>query len=743
MTKVLILEDNEGDKILIEELLKKVPDFKYEFLWVATLELAIEKINSPDIGVALVDYNLGDGNGLDFVSAGQNVASFPMIIMTENKEDALDTMSLRAGAIDFLSKGEMTTSLLERTIRYAIERDKARQQLKEHQSLLEQQNIRLTAARQHLEAQNASISMLTNYLLTTVHSRTGQEGHFFEAHTQSHNLDRGVGIWHVDTTGEAIYTNRVVQNLFGFELNTIPHLNDLPLYFSLNDRPKIKRALSLWASGKSHTVEAEMLSLDNMEGERHIVLSAAPISSSDSYSGSLLLTVLDVTEKRIYEANLQDLVLRDPLTGIYNRLAFCELLPQALENAKRNNKIVAVLYLDVDNFKFINDTMGHHAGDTVLQNIAQKLREYTRASDVVARLSGDEFVVVLGNLGHREDVVSVIEKLCTCFEDLSITDAHTVALRLSIGVALFPQDHSDPEKLLSYADLALYQAKQRSGFTYEFFQSSMQESLSSRKRDEAELREAVTTMRDFAMCYQPLIDIEKNKLIGIEGLLRWQHPAEGYIFPDNFLSIAEQAGLILPIGDWVLEEACQHYKYWQEAGLKSGMVSLNLSAAQLYQRGFVEKIACVFQKNNVPPKGVMFEITERMVIEDMDTTLNGICELRDMGAQIALDNFGTGHSSLSLLKTVPVDFLKIDKSFVSELDHHPRNRIIVEHVIRMAKQLGVSVIAEGVEREEELLCLKKFGCRYMQGSLYSSALSADEIVPWFTESLRYTPSGPQ
>ena len=435
----------------------------------------------------------------------------------------------------------------------------------------------------------------------------------------------------------------------------------------------------------------------------------------------------DITAEKEAEARVLHLAQHDALTDLPNRLLLRDRLLQALPQASRRGSQVAILFLDLDRFKVINDTLGHDLGDLLLTQVATCLRGCVREGDTVSRLGGDEFTVVLPDLRDANGAVRVAEKILAALARPFQLEQHQVYTAASIGVVLYPADAGDVETLLQYADTAMYRAKQQGGNTYQFFTAEMQAHVQHRLETEHALREALAR-QEFVVYYQPIIDLATGAITGLEALVRWRSPSAGLVSPAEFIPIAEESGLILPLGDWVLREACAQAQTWNQGRRVPLRLAVNLSARQFRQPGLAAKIKQVLEDTGLAPPHLELEITESIFLQDTDVTHRTLLELKTLGVRLSIDDFGTGFSSLNYLKRFPLDTLKIDQSFVAGLGTDPDDAAIVTAVLAMAAALKLGVIAEGVEQEAHRSFLQEHGCREAQGYLFSRPLPSEEMT---------------
>ncbi|MDH5648302.1 MAG: EAL domain-containing protein [Gammaproteobacteria bacterium] len=460
---------------------------------------------------------------------------------------------------------------------------------------------------------------------------------------------------------------------------------------------------------------------------------------SDS-SGPIALNgyMFDVTDRKKAESKIQHLAYYDSLTQLPNRTLFIDRLQQALTRAASHNYCGAVLFLDVDRFKYINDSLGHSVGDELLQEIANRLKDCVRPEDTVARLGGDEFVVLLPDINTDRDKTANTARLSAdiILVELGapyIAGGHELHITVSIGIALYDREQHNLDDILKHADTAMYRAKKSGRESIQFFLPSMQTAAIERLVLEKDLRRA-PGQNELQLYYQPLVDINDNSIIGAEALLRWHHPQQGMIAPGRFIPVAEETGQILSLGEWVIRSAAQQVQLWTQMGieLREWFISINVSPRQFRQNAFVDQVKQILDETGLLPTTLKFEITEGMVMSDIDDVITKMYALRDMGVSFAIDDFGTGHSSLAYLKRLPLDVLKIDRSFVRDILTDPNDATIVETIISMARHLKLAVIAEGVETEAELKFLREKGCGCYQGYYFSRPLPSELFVDYLT-----------
>lgn len=452
---------------------------------------------------------------------------------------------------------------------------------------------------------------------------------------------------------------------------------------------------------------------------------------------TMAASIISTRQRQQVEEKIRHQALHDLLTGLPNRLLFNELLSKTLPNATRNGESLAVIFLDLDRFKVINDTLGHTLGDQLLQSVAQRLNDSLRGGDTIARWGGDEFTILLPRVNDIEEVTLVADRILQALEDAFHIQGHELYVTASLGIALLDNNSPDAETLIQHADAALYYAKDKGRNNYQFYSVSLSSKNPELLSLEKSLRYALER-NEFTLYYQPRVNITTEEITGMEALLRWQHPEMGLVAPSVFIPLVEESGLIVPIGEWALWTACRQNKAWQDAGLPPITIAVNLSLKQFRQPKLLETIAEVLEKTGLEPRFLELEITESTAIENLDFTRTVLENLQQMGVYISIDDFGTGHSSLSRLQLLPLHNLKIDQSFIRDLTRDVKVAHIIKAIVSLGQSLGLKLTAEGVENKEELEFLKSINCDEVQGFFFYRPLSA-KIATEILESKRPTP----
>ena len=470
-----------------------------------------------------------------------------------------------------------------------------------------------------------------------------------------------------------------------------------------------------------------------------------PIESEEVLARTKTHLTLRAVEKELERRLLQKeqevvyLSYHDAVTGLPNRLFLLNRLEIALDVTTRPHSPIALLLLDIDQFKVINDSLGHEAGDALLIAVAQRLQQTVRrGEEFIARLGGDEFVILLKEFAGVAEVARRAKELLYSLQEPLILNSHTVRVTASIGISIFPEDGSGANMLLRNADLAMYRAKGEGRNTYRFFDQAMNRQAMKRLELESHLRQAIVN-QEFVLYFQPKVTLSDRMVVGAEALIRWQHPQQGLISPMDFIPLAEETGLIIPIGAWVLREACIQTQRWQEAGFTQFTIAVNLSARQFFQQDLVEQIEGVLRDTGLAPSALEIELTESIVMANPENAIILLRHFRDLGIRVSVDDFGTGYSSLSYLKKLPITCLKIDRSFISDLATDSDDAAIVQTIIALARVLRLEVVAEGIDAEAQVVRLNEYDCTMGQGYLFARPLPADEFIRWMRSCTPTTP----
>ncbi len=484
-------------------------------------------------------------------------------------------------------------------------------------------------------------------------------------------------------------------------------------------------------SGEPAMLEMEVIGIKGRT--RRVESHAAPLYGPDGRVSSLLMVTRDISDRADAESQVHYLAHYDLLTGLPNRALFRDRLLQAMAQAKRTSTLAAVMFLDIDHFKDINDSLGHAIGDQLLKEIAQRIRACVRETDTVARFGGDEFGLIQTNLNTVEGAADLADRVIASIGNTFIIEGHEIHTAASIGVTIYPFDDHNAEDILKNADMAMYKAKREGRGRYQFYIAELNKIIQQRTAIERDLRTALQKDQ-LRLHYQPQLDLITGQVVGVEALLRWQHPERGDISPVEFIPVAESTGLIMPIGEWVLRTACQQARAWQDAGLQPVRVAINLSAVQFRHKNLHETITQALTDSRLDPRWLEVELTESLIMKDVRTTIETLQNLHELGVQISIDDFGTGYSSLSYLTRFPINKIKLDKSFVRDVDKKD-GAAIAHTVITLGHSLNMKVMAEGVETVEQLRFLREHGCNEVQGYYFGRPMPASAIERMLTGSL--------
>ncbi|MFD0694582.1 DUF4084 domain-containing protein [Paenibacillus sp. GCM10027628] len=530
----------------------------------------------------------------------------------------------------------------------------------------------------------------------------------------------------VETQGQIIYVNKAGLNLMGAAApEEVVGKSAYDLVHG--DYSEIIAQRHREVSAERHAAEPFEYPVRRLDGQIIVVESSL---TEIHYNGekAYLSVVQDITQRRKSEEKIKFMAYYDELTELPNRAMFYKQLTEHIEKAKHSSTAVAVVFVDLDRFKFINDTMGHSIGDLFLKQVSHRLNQLVDKNGTVYRHGGDEFCIVIGPANEAE-VSELAERIIGGFSKPLFIEGHELFSSLSMGISMYPIHGDDAETLIRFADISMYNIKRQGGNSYRFYSETLDIEDSQKLNVENALRKAMEH-REFIIHYQPKVNLHSGEIIGLEALVRWQHPEWGLVSPLRFISIAEETGLIVPIGRWVLQEACRQMKKWHEEGFSKLGIAVNISPRQCLDSNLITIVSQVLQETGLDPNYLEIEVTET-IMQDVKESSFILSELKKLGVQIAIDDFGTGYSSLSYLKHLPIDHIKIDKSFVDEITTNPKDKAIIKTIIDMGNHLGIHVIAEGVENEQQLLALKKYQCHVGQGYFFSEPLPSDEVERLF------------
>src|SRR5215510_15133846 len=542
-----------------------------------------------------------------------------------------------------------------------------------------------------------------------------------------------VAILFTDLAGNILNADDSFLNMLGYIAGNLPrNIHDLtPHEHHRLDEEAFEK---LMAFGACAPYEKELL--------RHDDSPVPVLFGAALHDEEIVGFVVDLSQNKQTQDKLNHLAYHDALTDLPNQVLFKDRLKQAIALSRRNDQMQAVLLLNLDRFKTINDSLGYTAGDRLLQSVAQRLTSCVRESDTVARFGGDEFAILLTQIPRPQDAANAARAVKESLDQAFIFEDQEIFVSSSIGISLYPNDGRDTAGLLKTAGVALDRAKVQGGSNYQFYTAGGTTRALKQLVLESNLRSALDRA-EFIVHYQPQVDVRGFHLVGMEALVRWQHPSLGLLYPSEFVSLAEDSGLIIAMGDFVMRTACAQTKAWQDAGLTPLRLSVNFSARQFQQPTFIADVSHILKETNLDPRWLELELTESSIMKDPEEAIEKLHELKLMGIKVAIDDFGTGYSSLNYLKRFPIDTLKIDKSFVADICKDPHDTAIVRAIINLGHALDVTVVAEGVETKEQLQYLSALECDVVQGFLFSKALSATTFEELLVEQKLVASNQPQ
>ncbi len=688
---ILIVDDDTSMRMLMSASLQQAG---YEVAEAENGKLALEQFNTLHPDAVLLDVMMPELDGFETCSALRKLTGgkhTPVLMITGLDDAESIHRAFESGATDFITK-PITWAMLGYRVRYMLRANQAFLDLHHSQSQL--------SKAQHL-------AKLGNWELNPETNMLSGSPELFE-------------LSGLDSSASGIALERFVETIHP------------------SDREPFKVALKQ-AVQKGSPYEHEYRVILNDDEERIIHLRGEPFCTLIGKKTVFVGYIQDVSELRSAEEQIRYLAYYDGLTGLANRELFHDRLHKALAFGSRQKQTIAVLFLDLDRFKRINDTLGHHIGDELLKNIAERINLCVRESDSVARfgvedtetcvsrLGGDEFTILLTDLAHPEDAAVVARRIIAAIPQPLTLQGHELYVTTSIGISVFPHDGEDAYALLKNADAAMYDAKNKGRNNFQFYKETLSVTSSDRFELESDLRKALDR-EEFVLHYQPQVDVQTGRIVGTEALIRWNNPERGLVSPAEFIPLAEELGIINPLTEWVIKEACEQNKAWQQAGLPPIPVSVNISGQQFSQLQVAETAQRCLEACGLDPKYLEVELTESTLMENKDIANKILEQLRALSITIAIDDFGTGYSSLAYLKTFPIDTLKIDRSFVNDITTDPNDAAIVRAIIAMAHSLELKVIAEGVETEDQLDFLRNLDCNEYQGFLFSRPLPAEELA---------------
>ncbi len=685
LNRILILTDDSTDANILKDVLGNARDGRFDTEWVTQLSAGLERLRAGGIDAIIVNLSLPDSSGITtFDQLFAAAPHTPIMTLNTGEDETLAIEAVQRGAQGYLSKGFFGSPLVPQALRNVIQRKAVEEALYKEKARAE-----------------IALNSISDAVICT------------------------------DISGNIDYLNIAAEKMTGWsrdEARGHPIGEVFKIINGVTRQPPEHNPVELvLQQDEPMGLAADTILVRRDGSEAPIEDSASPIHDWAGKLTGAVIVFHDVTAAQAMAVKMAHLAQHDFLTNLPNRVLLNDRIAQAIALAKRRGTKLAVLFLDLDNFKHINDSLGHETGDQLLQSVTQRLNACVRSSDTVSRQGGDEFVILLAEGKSDENAALTADKILTV-----LAKPHSVAKRelyatTSIGISVYPDDGHDAETLIKHADTAMYQAKEKGRNNYQFFRSDMNIRAVERQFIEANLRRALEK-QEFVLHYQPKVNLKTGMITGAEVLLRWRHAEWGMVLPERFVPIAEDCGLIVPIGRWVLREACMQAKRWKDAGLAPLSIAVNISALEFRQKNFLEGVRTVLNDTGLDARCLELEITESALMQHADSSTAILRELKNMGVQLAVDDFGTGYSSLSYLKQFPLDVLKIDQSFVHDIVSATDDGIIVSALIDMGNSLKLRVVAEGLENKVQLAFLRARHCEEGQGYFFSGPLVAEEFA---------------
>lgn len=687
--KILLIEDDEDDYVVTHDLLNDINKNKYHLEWVTNYEDGIETIIKDQHDLVLLDHRLGPHSGLELLhNIREKGYHVPVILLTGYLDREVDIKAMKAGASDFLIKGLIDKYILEKSIRYAIEHSKMVEALRESEE------------RYALTAQGAND-----------------------------------GLWDWNLKTDIIYFSERWKSMLGFQGDEIG--NSPEEWFKRihpNDLGRLKTIFKEYQKRIDFHLSEECLMLHKDGTYRWMLIRGTFVSDATGNTYRIAGSLTDINHRKRAEEQLLYDAFHDNLTQLPNRALLTDRLERMLDRTKRHkNYKFAVLFIDIDRFKIVNDSLGHSSGDQLLVKISKRIHKCLRSCDTVARIGGDEFTILLDDIEGASYATQISDRVLKEVSSPFNIGQENIFITASIGIAFYSSDYKTPGNLLRDADTAMYQAKLKGKACYAVFDKTMHAQAMGIFQLEADLRRAIER-KEFLAYYQPIISLENGEVVRMEALLRWLHPQKGLIPPMEFIPLAEETGMILPIGEWVIKTVCHDGSKWKKKGFPHIRMAINFSARQFQQRNLPDLLKKTIGETNITAPMIELELTESVAMRDVDFSIKILNTLRALNMQIAIDDFGIGYSSLNSLRVLPIDALKIDRCFIKDLPNTPSSTAITKTIINLAHNLNMRVVAEGVETQAQLDFLREHKCDEAQGFLFSHPVPFQDATSLLTKN---------
>jgi diguanylate cyclase (GGDEF)-like protein/PAS domain S-box-containing protein len=687
--QLLLLEDSPADAELVERELRQC-GLLFEAKRVDTEKEFTDALTRLNIDIILADYQLPTFDGISALRiANAKRPDIPFIFVSGMIGEDVAIEALKSGAIDYVLKDKLKR--LCPSIKRALHERAEAEERKRSVRALKESEVRFRTL----------VREVKDY-----------------------------AIFRLDKNGNIVTWNEGVEHIFGYKEQEIIGKHVSMLYPEGGDtmRNSEESMHAAVLSGSTFVEETEK----HKDGSVFFATKAlTALRDRDGHHDGFSVVIHDITERKVAEETIRYHAFHDTLTGLPNRSAMEEAFVTASESARRQGRKMALMFLDLDRFKTINDTLGHPIGDAILKEVAARLKRAMRGEDIVSRWGGDEFVILAGDIGSETALTTIVSKLLDTIKEPVHVEHHAFHISTSVGIAMFPDDGKEINVLLKNADVALYRAKKEGRDRYRMYDPDMNARFHEKLHMENYLRQAIR-LGELLPFYQPIVGVD-GAIVGVESLIRWRHAKLGFLVPDQFIPLAEESGLIVPIGEWIMREALSQYGTWLTAGIAPPNISVNVSSRQFADPAFVEGVRVALNKSGIDPERLELEITETIAMEDIPGERAKLRELHEIGISLSIDDFGMGYSSLDYLKRFPVTRIKIDKSFVENALSHKADAAIVNAVIAIAHGLGMKVIAEGVETKAQLMFLRSLHCDSFQGYYFSKPLPAVEFSEWLSD----------
>ncbi|MDP6875089.1 MAG: EAL domain-containing protein [Alphaproteobacteria bacterium] len=726
--RVLIIDFDDPHRAQLEQLLHKAYGEDSDLHWREAGDEALIELATGAYDLAIFLDTVIDGQGLDAVREACTISQKILyILITDAASPAFEADIIENGTADCVALDDLTPALMQRIRHHAGNRLRAERTLRDSNDELVHGILRQRRATERAAAQSRANDSLAAELAA---AKTELEAALLAARHGEQRLRRlaehsAIGLWLLGPDDQTIFLNPSAAEILERGEDDGQEAATLESLVRPDERPHLEALRQAWGRGEVRDLKCTIVGPVSGR-EKHLFVSGAPLLHPGDHDGSILLSLMDISERTKSDAMIEHLAHHDDLTGLPNRTLFQDRLKQALALAQRTGKRIALLFLDVDNFKDVNDTMGHAAGDQLLRTVSERLLKCTRSADTVARLGGDEFAIICTNLDDANMVLALAGRIVEAIAEPFQLEGARIHTSASIGITLYPDDTDQSGRLIKFADMALYHAKAAGRNCFRFFDIAMDEEVHRRKALEEDLRQAISD-DTFSLLYQPQLRLGDGVVYGAEALVRWNHPERGTVPPLDFIPLAESTGMIRDIGHLVLRMACTQARAWADTGHPAIKVAVNLSAVELMANNLLDRVKAVLAESGLPPERLELEITESAVMTDMDKAIAVMGGLRDVGVSLAIDDFGTGFSSLAYLKKFPVQALKIDRSFVQDILLNPEDAAIASAIISLGQSLNLEVIAEGVEEAAQADHLRAAGCGNAQGYYFGRPVPAAEF----------------